>query len=153
MCPPSVCSTRKYWAVKSNSDMRERENEDSLLAGTKGDFPESDNPVNTDHSCHMMSHEEHVQNLFTSVTYAPCLTGPAKGLAAGFGVFLSVRVMVFLPTFTQNSMCHLWVISHIWRRQFWSHPSGVTPGITWSGRSFVFFVLCSVTLRFLQQRS
>lgn len=64
--------------------------------GQEGDFPESDNLVNT--ACHMMSHEERIQNLFTSVTYTPCLTGLAKGLATGFGV--CVCVMVLLPSFS-----------------------------------------------------
>lgn len=55
-----------------------------------------------------MPHEERIQNLLTCGTYAPWLTGRAKGLAAGFGVFLSVCVMVLPPTFYPESY-----VSHV----------------------------------------
>lgn len=112
--PPPICTIQKVWAHESNSDVREPENEDSLLARTKGHFPESDNPEDTElrypfYQCHMKN---------TCGTYAPWLTGRAKGLAAGFGVFLSVCVMILLPPhthtpFTQNPICHLWAINHV----------------------------------------
>lgn len=51
-----------------------------------------------------ISHGNLFRNLFISVSNTPCLTGPAKSLAAGFGVFWSVCVMIFLCTLTQSSI-------------------------------------------------
>lgn len=83
MSPPPVT---KKWAIKSTSDIWEQ---DELLAGEYGDFPGSDNPVKTERNILFtnITRELVQKKLFISVSNTLCLTGPAKSLAAGFGVF------------------------------------------------------------------
>ncbi len=134
------------------------ESEVSPLARTKGHFPESDNPVDAEHRYRF--YQRHMKN--ACGTCARWLTDRAKGLAAGFGVFLSVCVMVLLPpSFTQNPVCHLWAINRIWGGETFgpvhleSHL--VLPDLGAALHLFLLFFFfaycCLVTLRFLLRTS